>query len=83
MQITSVFCYERVQPVTTKVVSVVGKTSQPKYKNLTTPQVGPKKTMSVVAFRIALIIDVKIAWFVCQVAVCVKKQHQNAIFGCS
>ena len=50
---------------------------------LTTPQIDPKKTVSVMAFRIALILDVKIVWFDCQVAVCGNKRHKKAIFGCS
>ena len=52
-------------------------------KMLTTPQIDPKKTVSVMAFRIALILDVKIVWFGCQVAVCVNKRHKNANFGFS
>ena len=43
----------------------------------------PKKTMSVIAFQTALTLDVKNLWFGCQVAVCVKKRHKNAIFWCS
>ena len=39
--------------------------------------------MSIIAFRIALTLDVKIAWFGCQVVVCVQKWHKNAIFWCS
>ena len=39
--------------------------------------------MLVIALRIALTLDVKIVWFGCQVAVCVKKRHKNAFFGCS
>ena len=49
----------------------------------TTPKLGPKRTVSVLAFRIALTLDVKIGRFGCQVAVCVHKQHTNAICGCS
>ena len=30
-----------------------------------------------------LTLDVKIVWFDCQVAVCVRKWHKNAISGCS
>ena len=43
----------------------------------------PKKTVLVIAFRIALTLDVKIVWFGRQMAVCVKNWHKNAIFGCS
>ena len=39
--------------------------------------------MSIIAFRIALTLDVKIVWFGRQVAVCVQKRHTNEIFGCS
>ena len=34
-------------------------------KILTTPKLGPKRTVSVTAFRIALTLDVKIVWFGC------------------
>ena len=50
---------------------------------MTPPKLGPKKTVSIIAFRIALTLDVKIVWFGRQVAVCVQKRHKNAIFGCS
>ena len=43
----------------------------------------PKKTGLIIAFRIALTLDVKFLWFGRQVAVCVQKRHRNAIFGCS
>ena len=52
-------------------------------KNLITPKLGPKNTVSVIAFRIAWTLDVKIVWFSRQVAVCVQKQPKNTIFGCS
>ena len=48
-----------VQPVQTKLVSFVEKTTTPKNKNMTIPKVGPKKNL-VVAFRIALRLDVNI-----------------------
>ena len=48
-------------------------------KILTTPKVGPKNTVSVIAFRIAVTLDVKIGCFGRQVAVCVNKLHKNAI----
>ena len=47
------------------------------------PKLCPQKTVSIIAFRIALTLDVKIYWFGHQVAFCVQKQHKNAIFGCS
>ena len=47
------------------------------------PKLGPKKTLSIIAFRIALTLDVTIVWFGRQVAVNVQKWHKNAIFGCS
>ena len=50
---------------------------------LTTPRLGPKQAVLVIAFRIALKLDVKIVWFGCQVAACVNKRHTNAIFRCS
>ena len=52
-------------------------------KILTTPKVGLKKTVSVIAFRIAVTLDVKNGWFGRQVAVCVNKRHKNANFGFS
>ena len=55
----------------------------PLLKNSEPPKLGPKKTVSIIAFRIALTLDVKIVWFCCQVAVWVQKRHKNAIFGCS
>ena len=42
-----------------------------------------EKKMSVIAFRIALTLDIKMVWFGCQVAVCVKKWHTNAFVRCS
>ena len=50
---------------------------------MTPPKLGPKKTVSIIAFIIALAFDVEIVWFGRQVAVCVQKWHNNAIFGCS
>ena len=52
-------------------------------KILTTPKLNPKKTMTIIAFRITLTLDVKIVWFGRQVTVCVQKRHKNAIFGYS
>ena len=49
----------------------------------TPPKLGPQKIVSIIAFRIALTLDVKIVWFGRQVAVCVQNWHKNAIFGCS
>ena len=40
----------------------------------------PKKNISVIAFRIAVTLDVKIGWFGRQVAVCVKERHKHANF---
>ena len=45
--------YERVKPVSPRALSLVGKTSHCKQKTLTTPKFGPKKIVSVIAFRIA------------------------------
>ena len=61
---------ERVQPVSPRVLYLVGNASHRKklYKNKT--KLRPKK-------------NVKIVWFGCQVAVCVNKRHNNAIFKCS
>ena len=39
--------------------------------------------MLIIAFRIALTLDVQIVWFGRQMAVCVQKRHKNAIFECS
>ena len=47
------------------------------------PKLGPEKTVPIIAFRIALTLDVKIVWFCRQVAVRVQKRHKNAIFECS
>ena len=55
----------------------------PFLKILTPPKLGPKKTVSIIAFRIALTLDVKIVWFGRQVAVCVQNWHKNANFGSS
>ena len=72
--------YDRVQPVTTKGVALVEKTSLQKLKILTTPKLVPK-TEPLIAFRVAFKLDVEIAWFGCQMAVCANKRHKNAIFG--
>ena len=50
---------------------------------LTRPKLGPKKTVLIIALRIALTLDVKFVWFGRQGAVCVQKRHKNAIIGCS
>ena len=39
--------------------------------------------MLIIAFRIALTLDVQIVWFGGQMAVCVTKLKKNAIFECS
>ena len=70
--------WERVQPVSTRVLSLFVKTSKHKQKILTMPKLGPKKTVLVIAFIIALTIDVKTAWIGCQVAIFVSK---NIFFG--
>ena len=62
------FVYENIQQVTTRIVSLVGKTSISKCTLLTTPKVGPQKPVLVLLFIFALILDVKIAWLGCQVA---------------
>ena len=80
---TNFFTCERAQPVSRRVLSLVEKTSHRYYKILTPPKLGPKKTMLIIAFRIALTLDVKIVWFGCQVAVCFQKRHKNAISWCS
>ena len=49
-------------------------------KILTPPKLGPKKTVSVIAFQIAMTIDVKSLRFGHQVAVCVKKWHKKGNF---
>ena len=54
----------------------------PLLKNSDPPKLGPKKIVSIIAFRISFTLDVKIVWFCCQVAVCVQKRHKNAIFEC-
>ena len=63
--------YERVQPVSTRVLPLVAKNLQTSpYKILTTPQIGSKKT-----------VFVTIGWFNCQVVVYVKKQNNMFILG--
>ena len=52
-------------------------------KNSDQPQNWSKTTVLLTELRIALTLNVKIAWFGCQVAVCVNKRHINVIFGCS
>ena len=79
----TVLSYERVQPVSTRTLSLVVKPPNVNNKLLTTPKLGTQKTASVIAFRIALALDVQIVWFGRQVAVCVNKWHKNSIFGCS
>ena len=44
-------------------------------------ELGPKETVSVIAFRISLTLDVKIGWVGRQVAVYVNKQHKMQTFG--
>ena len=63
--------------------SLVKKNFPHKNQILTTPKLGPKKTVPVIAFTIALTIDVKNVWLGCQVAVCVNKRHTSELFGCS
>ena len=46
-----------------------------------TPKVGLKKSVLVIAFIINLIPDIKIALFSCQVAVCVNKQSKMQFLG--
>ena len=75
--------YEMDQPVSPREFSLVVRTSHRYKKIMTPPKLGPKKTVSIIAFRIALKLDVKIVWFGRQLAVCVQKRHKNAIFGCS
>ena len=55
----------------------------PLIKNKTSPKLGPKKTMSIIAFIIAWTLDVKIVRFGRQVPVCVQKWNKYAIFVCS
>ena len=50
-------------------------------KNSDTPKLGHKKL--VIAFQIAVTVDVKIIRFGRQVAVCITKRHTNAMFRCS
>ena len=75
--------YEKDQPVSPRVLSLVVKNLPQFFKNSDPPELGPKKTVSIIAYRIASTLDVKIEWFGRQVAVCVQKRHENAIFGCS
>ena len=42
-----------------------------------------QKIVLVIAFQVALTLYVKTIWFGCVLAVCIKKQHNRAIFGCS
>ena len=45
------------------------------------PTFGPKKTVSIIAFRIALTLDGKILWSGLQVTVCTNKRHNNQFLG--
>ena len=59
------------------------KISQRKFKKITLipPKLAAKKTVLVIAFRIASTLDVKIVWFGRQVAVSVKKRHTMQFLG--
>ena len=52
--------YKRAQPVSPRALSLVRKTFHRKFKKLTTPTLGPKKPVLVIAFRTALTLDVKL-----------------------
>ena len=54
-----------------------------KIKILTTPKLGAKKTVIVIAFIIVSSLDVKVVRVGRQKAVCVNKWHKNANFGLS
>ena len=72
------------QLVSPRVLSLIEEKTHSIWKqNLNFPKRGTKKNVSVIALRIAMTLDVKILQFCHQVALCVKKQHKNAIFGCS
>ena len=68
--------YERDHPVSPRVLCFVKK-FWPLLSLLL------KKTVLIIAFRIALTLNVQIVWFGRQMAVCVRKRHKNAIFECS
>ena len=73
--------YERVQPVSPRVLSIDEKSpiaNQNTKTYFTPPKLGP-----VLIFRFALTFNVKIVWFGRQVGVFVNKQHTNAIFWVS
>ena len=57
----------------------MGKKFPTKYIILTIPKVGPKKCVLIVVSRNAVILDVKIAWFGCQVAVGIKMQFLGVV----
>ena len=77
-----VIWYQEVQPVSPRVLSLVEeKNCHRTSKNLTLPKLGVKINVLFISFWIALTLWVKIVWFGCQVTVCVKKRHTNAIFG--
>ena len=44
---------------------------------LPNPKIGLHKTMSIIAFRMALTLDVKNSWFSCKMEVCVNKRHTH------
>ena len=50
-------------------------------KNSDHPLIWSQKTVSVITFRIALTLDVKIGWFGHQVAVCINKRQKMQIVG--
>ena len=62
-----------------KVIYLVEKNCQLKYYFLDAPIVGPQKNVMVIAFRVALLLNVEIALFVCQRAVFVNLQHTNTV----
>ena len=72
---------EKDQPVNPRVLSLVVKTSHCYWKILTPPKLGSKKTVLIIAFRIALTLDVKTVWFGRQVALCVQKMQYLVVVG--
>ena len=74
---------EKDQPVSPRVLPLSLKKSPTINKKFLPPlNLVPKKTVLIIAFRIAWTLDVEIVWFGHQVAVCVQKWHKNAFFVC-
>ena len=78
--IIKVFLYKEVQPVSTRQLSLVEKIPHCNNKTLTPTKLAAKKNRVGHSFPNCIVNLSQIVWFGRQVAVCVMKRHQNAIF---